>query len=791
MNRNNRLQTVVCGSRFGQFYCEALKVLPEQFELVGLLAKGSERSQKCAKHYGIRLYTEVDQLPASLDLACVVLRSGVMGGSGTGLALKLLARGIHVILEQPVHHRDLASCWRTARQNGVHFQLGDLYVHLPAVRRFIACARVMLEQQNALYIDAACATQVSFPLMHILLEALPAIRPWKISKVFKDEGPWQVLTGVLGKIPIILRAHNEVDPHDSDNHLHLLHRITIGVAGGSLSLIDTHGPVVWHPRLNVPDNHDMPGGLATAVPEHLRENSTRILGPSPVSYQEILLKQWPRAIGRDLSALKKVIQGEAAPDTRAQQELLCSRQWQDLTTALGYPVLRPNSSYQPLAAEILIEAAAKIAEDQEDPKDPINFEGHEDHEDHRSHENPEDPEDPESREQLSRAKTASAYYTCPERAGDGVPGIEVGHVRECVQRLDEAVMSSMLLALQAQGTLLQPEREYSEAEIFSTSRVAFRHQPVIWRWLRVLTERGYLKHLEGGYFLNTDPQTVDMVHRRWDLVKEAWNGKLGSPVIIDYLIANAEKLPQLMSGQQQAALLLFPEGRMDVANALYRDTLMARYLNKSVAEAVMRIVAEKQACPTESSNASAPESLRILEVGAGTGATTDEVVHRLKTSAAKELKPDYLFTDISNYFLAAARRHFRDCPWMSFQIIDIDKNLLEQGLKPESLDIVIAAGMLNNARDTDQVIQGLLQSLVPGGKMLITEPIREFPEMLISQAFMMTSPEDDRKNTRTTFMSVKQWQEVFRRAGAQEVMTLPDERHPLAPLGQKLFIVRK
>ena len=762
MKGNNRLRTVVCGSRFGQFYLEALKALPEQFELVGLLAKGSERSKKCAERYGISLYTEVDQLPDNTELACVVLRSGVMGGHGTELSLKLLARGIHVIQEQPVHHKDLASCLRAARQNGLHFQTGDLYVHLPAVRRFITCAHVMLEQQNALYIDAACATQVSFPMMHILLEALPTIRPWKINNVIKDEGPFQVLTGVLGKIPIILKAHNEVDPKDPDNYLYLLHRLTIGVEGGSLSLADTHGPVVWHPRLHVPDNHNIPGGLSTATPAHLLENSTQILGPAaPIRYKEILMKQWPRAIGGDLSAMREMIQGNARIDTRAQQELLCSRQWQDLTNALGYPVLRPNRSHQALAVDILKEAASKIVEDPEEHSD-----------------------------QVSHPKTESDVFTCTEYAEGEVQGIDTNQVSVCVERLDEAVLSSMLFALQSQGTLTTTEHEYSEAEILSTSKVAPRHQYLILRWLQILTERGHLKQ-HGGYFLGTDLVTLDMVRQRWDLVKEVWDGKLGSRMTIDYLITNAEQLPQLMSDKQQAALFLFPEGRMDVANALYRDTIAARYLNKSVAEAVIRIAAAKQASSNTLSNASSKDSLRVLEVGAGTGATTDVVAHRLKTSVSERLKPDYLFTDISNFFLEAARERFKDCPWMRFQIVDIDQNLFEQGLKPESVDIVIAAGVLNNARDTDKVIQGLMQSLVPGGWMLITEPTREFLEMLISQAFMMTRPEDDRKNTKTTFMSVKQWLDVFHQAGAQEVVTLPDEEHPLAPLGQKLFVVRK
>jgi thiazolinyl imide reductase len=359
-----KLRTVVCGSTFGQFYLKALKMLPEEFELAGLLARGSERSKKWAEYYGINLYTEAGQLPDDIDLACVVLRSGVMGGKGTDLSMNLLARGIHVVQEQPVHHKDMAACFRIARQQGVFFQTGDLYVHLPAVRCFIACAKVMLERQNALYIDAAFASQVSYPLMHIFSEILLSIRPWKTGTLFRDGGPFHVLTGTLGKIPVILRVHNEVDPDDPDNYLHLLHRITIGSEGGSLSLTDTHGPVVWHPRLHIPEDLKTFGDLSDAYPEHLLENSTETLGASsPANYKDILTKQWPGAVARDLSLMRKMILGSSNMDMRAQQDLLCSSQWHEMTAALGYPVLHPRCSHQPLPVNILKEAAATIPDD--------------------------------------------------------------------------------------------------------------------------------------------------------------------------------------------------------------------------------------------------------------------------------------------------------------------------------------------------------------------------------------------------------------------------------------------
>ena len=47
---------IVYGSRFGQFYLEALKRM-KGIKIVGLLAKGSDRSYECARYYNIPLYT--------------------------------------------------------------------------------------------------------------------------------------------------------------------------------------------------------------------------------------------------------------------------------------------------------------------------------------------------------------------------------------------------------------------------------------------------------------------------------------------------------------------------------------------------------------------------------------------------------------------------------------------------------------------------------------------------------------------------------------------------------------
>lgn len=816
------LRTIVCGSTFGQFYLEALSLLPGHFELVGLLAGGSERSRLCARDYNVPLFTDITRLPADVDVACVVLRSGVLGGKGTELSLGLLERGIHVMQEQPIHHKDMARCLKTAKQNGVRFQIGDLYARLTAVRRFAAAARALQQQQEALYLNASFASQVSYPLIHMLQEVLPALRPFKVHASAKTDGPFRVLTGMWGNVPFMFNVHHEVDPDDPDNHLHLLHRITLGTAGGSLTLTDTHGPVVWQPRLHVPGAGGGLRRLAEVCPEHLLERSTETLGPSDCAdYRHILTRQWPRAIADDLLLMKERIADRAA--AAAQRELLCAEQWHELTAALGYPALRPGGVHRPLSSRVLKEAAAAIADENGEKeeqseqsgqaKDGSGSSGTSAYENRKTgslaESGKEDREhvrgaaygNGDTAETKSRgtAQTACiggadiaslcfggdpALETCAAAADERLRSITAGQIRQFAAGLNEASLSSMVFALQTGGMLLDEERTYKFGEIIEGCRVAPQHRHVIRRWLRVLAEHGLVAR-RGEAWSGASVMTEDRLEELWSAVRALWDGKLGSPLVMDYLLANVRRLPQLMDGGQQAAYLLFPQGRAHYADALYRETVTARYLNLSVAEAVMRIAAARAG-----QTAGAVRPIRIVEIGAGTGATTDEVVARLKAAEGR-IAAEYLFTDLSGFFIASSRRRFQDYPSMSFQILDIDQDFIRQGLEEECADIVIAAGVLNNALDTDRTVRRLLRALRPGGWLLMTEPTGEFPEMLISQAFMMTRPEDGRKDADSTFMTERQWREVFRRAGAGKVLVFPGENHALAPLGQKMMAVNK
>lgn len=371
------LRTVVCGTTFGRVYLAALDRLGARQDppavLAGILARGSDRSRDLAARHGVPLYRHVDELPDDVDAACVAVRAAVVGGTGGEITAALLARGVHVLQEHPVHHDELAAALRLARRHRVGYRLNNHYLRLPAVRRFVTAAHALYQLGPPRWVDAAAGIHVAYALFDILGRALPALRPW----AFADAAPWppqlrdltdaapplRSVYGVIGGVPLTLRMHNELDPTDPDNHAHLLHRISIGTDHGNLTLLNTHGPVVWSPRLHVTDHahRDDLDPRAAAVDAHLRLASAASIGePDGPPFSEVIGDQWPRAIADTIADFATAAARGEDPLPLGQYHLTVTRIWQDATIRLGQPAMVHGTAPLPIAATDLTPAATAL-----------------------------------------------------------------------------------------------------------------------------------------------------------------------------------------------------------------------------------------------------------------------------------------------------------------------------------------------------------------------------------------------------------------------------------------------
>jgi NADPH:quinone reductase-like Zn-dependent oxidoreductase/SAM-dependent methyltransferase/acyl carrier protein len=112
-------------------------------------------------------------------------------------------------------------------------------------------------------------------------------------------------------------------------------------------------------------------------------------------------------------------------------------------------------------------------------------------------------------------------------------------------------------------------------------------------------------------------------------------------------------------------------------------------------------------------------SLRILEIGAGTGAATSSIVSHLPRD-----RTEYIFTDVSESFLASAEVKFADYPFLRYALLDIGKDAAEQGFDLGSYDIVVASNVLHATPDIKATLSQVRKLLAVDGVLLLQETHR-------------------------------------------------------------------
>ncbi len=361
MQDNKIYKVVVCGTGFGMFYIEALRCLKKDFEIVGIVAKGSVRSQKCASFYNVNLYHSPEEVPDDVDIACVAVRSGSLGGAGTEMSLKFLERGIHVILEQPVHHEELKQCFQTAQKNKCCFMTGDLYMNMPEIRRFFQVCRFLDSRGEKIeYLRAGSCVQAFYPFAELLLHLVPNGKV-EISYVGEQQADFKQIIGTIGNIPFTFQFNNTINPKDPDNHMQILHNFCCYYPSGRLELVDTRGLLLWYSRMNMPWSIFDGGGFPEHYPENMLAPNMKILTPDlrklTKPYHEYAQESWVNCISLDLLKLKQMINERKQFLIKAQQEQKASRLWNELTQKFGFASLTVSLSSKSSAIKELDDAS--------------------------------------------------------------------------------------------------------------------------------------------------------------------------------------------------------------------------------------------------------------------------------------------------------------------------------------------------------------------------------------------------------------------------------------------------
>ncbi|KAJ2896892.1 putative polyketide synthase [Zalerion maritima] len=115
-------------------------------------------------------------------------------------------------------------------------------------------------------------------------------------------------------------------------------------------------------------------------------------------------------------------------------------------------------------------------------------------------------------------------------------------------------------------------------------------------------------------------------------------------------------------------------------------------------------------------------TLRILEVGAGTGGATSTILPHLVDDNGNPMFSMYTYTDISAGFFPEAKERFASyVDNMEFKTFDLERAPCEQGISLDSYDVVVAFNVVHATSSLKRTLGHLNKVLKPGGRLMLIE----------------------------------------------------------------------
>lgn len=357
--------------------------------------------------------------------------------------------------------------------------------------------------------------------------------------------------------------------------------------------------------------------------------------------------------------------------------------------------------------------------------------------------------------------------------------VDLDALPAAMRQLDVAALFAMATTVRELDGL-PPGAVRTAAEVAQAMGAAPRHHWIVRCWLETLTTEQLLARNQDMRYQDLRDITDDERATAAAALDSA-RAALGYPAqLTDFFRTTNESLPGLLRDEVLPQALLFPEGDITIALGAYQDNTLSRYLNATVAEVV------RQAAPGRAG------ALRVLELGGGVGGTTATVL-----AALADREVDYLFTDVSRFFLVAGRRRFGGNPGLRYALADINGELPGQGIPGGKADVVLGVNVLHNALHVGRTLANLRRLLTPSGLLVMVESCRESHQIMVPVRFL-ASPgpgrpaaghTDFRAGGTRLLLTREEWLAALRSAGLRTVLDLPspDDR-PLAALAAHLFV---
>ncbi|MDB6039246.1 MAG: polyketide synthase [Verrucomicrobiales bacterium] len=351
--------------------------------------------------------------------------------------------------------------------------------------------------------------------------------------------------------------------------------------------------------------------------------------------------------------------------------------------------------------------------------------------------------------------------------------------------LDRLGRGWLVQAFQGMGIFLGANERWEQSQVLEKLGIAPAHEKLFTRLLQLLARHGLLEvdgnvirttnSLAASDFCAAQRQLAALKNRFLQTVPQA----LPQVSLLEQCI---NQYPGFLQGRLNPMDVIFPGGSMELVEKVYTGNKVSDHFNSMLAETLAAAVSDRLANQPN-------DKINILEIGAGTGASSAALLARLGPYAGSI---SFFYTDIGPAFVNRGRSRFEtEFPFTTFKCLDIDRNPETQGFFPGSMDFVLTTNVVHATRSIIKTLRNVKSLLKPGGLFFLNESTQAADFLML--IFGLTPGwwlfEDSKLRIEDSpLLSCSQWREALRRTGFKTLAISGTNRESEAASYQSLIL---
>lgn len=341
-----------------------------------------------------------------------------------------------------------------------------------------------------------------------------------------------------------------------------------------------------------------------------------------------------------------------------------------------------------------------------------------------------------------------------------------------ISQLQPISVAYILKALEVLGNRLNIAETWTTENLLQSLPIAPKYHVLVSRYLKTLEQAGIIQNQGNVWIVRNLPTPFSLP----EAIENLQTTCPAAKPELEMLQRCGENLAEVLKGNIDPLELIFPAGSVIHAESIYGNSPVSRLMNQRVTQEINSIF---------KSFSSSDRPYQIIEVGGGTGATSEVILNHLNLNHAT-----YSFTELSPVLLNKARQKFQHRENLKFHQLDIEKSPVFQGLTAHSYHIAVAANVLHSTRNITETLNNIRELLLPGGCLVLVETVEN--NSWLDLTFGLTPGwwrfQDKELRLDTPLLSGESWCAALKRCGFATADSFSQQNNISIYNGQELII---